>query len=131
MLSRAAEPDSPIPGFTLIEAVVALALMATVLASISALIATTVRGTRSIESRMMRLQAARSIYAALPDRQQLAPGHLTGTTMDHNWRVDVAPFAARVAKSQWVPLAVNVSVESPNGGTLQISTIRLHRRPRP
>ena len=39
-------------GFTLIEALVALAIVAAVLASIGAVIATTVKGTRSIDQRL-------------------------------------------------------------------------------
>ena len=78
--SRAAEE-----GFTLIEALVALAIVAASLASIGALIATTARGTRSIEQRLLRLEAARVALTALPDRDQLAPGGVSGELDGHRW----------------------------------------------
>jgi general secretion pathway protein I len=131
-LSRATEANPAIAGFTLIEALVALALVAVALSSIGALIATTVRGTRSIETRLVRLQAARTVIAALPDREQLVPGHFTGATENHSWRIDVAPFAAKGMQSQapWIPLAVVTTVESPSGGAIEISTVRLRRSER-
>jgi len=47
-------------GFTLIEALVALAIVAVALTSIGSLVATSARGAASIEARLTRLEAARS-----------------------------------------------------------------------
>ena len=118
-------------GFTLIEALVALAIVAASLSSIGALIMTTVRGTRSIERHLTQLAAARAITTALPNRAQFVPGTFSGETGGHRWRVDVSPFSTanlRVSRPAWEPQAVVVTVQSPSGGVLQINTVRLRRR---
>ena len=79
-------------GFTLIEVLVALAIVAAALASIGSLIATSVRGTRSIEARLLRLQTMRTVVTALPDRDQLLPGTLAGKSGDQLWRLDISAF---------------------------------------
>ena len=122
-------PRTAEEGFTLIEALVALAIVAASLASIGALIATTARGTRSIEQRPFRLEAAHAAMTALPDRDQLAQGSLSGELEGHRWRLEVAPFDARLdPRELWMPQAVVIAVQSPGGGVLEIPTVRLHRR---
>jgi general secretion pathway protein I len=111
---------------------VALAVVAVSLSSLGMLIATTTRGTRSIERHLIELETARSILAALPDRDQLAPGNLTGERAGRRWRVDVLPFVAPDIDPQlttkWTPQAITVTVQSPDGGSTQVETIRLRRR---
>lgn len=128
--STAAEDASA--GFTLIEALVALSIVAIALASIGSLIASTARGVRSINEHLTRLETARAVMTALPDRDQLAVGALSGTIADDAWRVDVLPLAepslGQKSPEQWVPQNVVVTVKSPNGAAMQISTIRLQRR---
>jgi general secretion pathway protein I len=129
-LSRSTEADWN-AGFTLLEALVALAIVAASLSPTAALIATTIRGTRSIERHLAQLETAGAIVAALPDRDQLVPGNFSGDTASHRWRVDVAPFRATnlgVGQSAWEPQAVAVTVRSPFGGSFVINTVRLHRK---
>ena len=52
------------------------------------------RGTRSIERQLTQLETTRAIVAALPDRDQLVVGHLSGALAGYRWRVDVSPFTA-------------------------------------
>jgi general secretion pathway protein I len=119
-------------GFTLIEVVVALALVAVTLAAIGALIATTVRGTRSLDQHLSLAETARAIEAALPGRDELAAGTMTGEMAGHRWRVDVAPFRASFVDprlpSPWVPQTVVITVRAPDGPMLQINTVRLQPR---
>jgi general secretion pathway protein I len=119
-------------GFTLIEALVALSIVAVVLAPIGALIASSTRGGHSIEAHLTRLETARSVMTALPSRNQLAPGATSGQIARHLWRIDVLPLAAQGLGShghgQWVPQAVVVTVKAPSGASLEINTIRLQRR---
>ena len=117
-------------GFTLIEALVALAIVASSLASVGALIATTVRGTRSIEQHLARLEAARAVMAALPDRDQLALGSLSGELDAHRWRIEVSPSLdlALDLRQPWLPQTVVVMVQSPGGGVIELTTVRLRRR---
>ena len=131
-MSRSTQRKHGTAGFTLIEVLVALAVVAVSLSSLGMLIATTTRGTRSIERHLTELETTRSILAALPDRDQLVPGNLTGERAGHRWRVDVLPFVAPDIDPQqttkWMPQAITVTVQSPDGGSTQVETIRLRRR---
>jgi general secretion pathway protein I len=118
-------------GFTLIEVLVALSIVALGLTSIGALVASTARGTRSIETHLTRLEIARAVMTAIPDRDQTMPTNLSGDIAGYPWRVEASPFVSDPirpqARTPWVPHKVVVSVRSPTGGTMQISTIRLQR----
>jgi general secretion pathway protein I len=118
-------------GFTLIEALVALAIIAAVLSSIGAVIGTTVRGTRSIDQRLALSGAAKTVLAALPARNALKPGRQSGELAGHRWRLDVAPLnaAADVAPGRFVPLAVNMRIQAPGGPAIQVTTVRLVPKP--
>ena len=119
-------------GFTLVEVLVALAVLAVALPVIGSLVATTVRGAHTIDNRIMLVETARAVETALPDRAQLAVGNLSGELADHRWRVDVLPFIApNVDQRQvtpWVPQWVVIRVQSPAGAMVQIETVRLRRR---
>ena len=117
-------------GFTLIEALVALAIVAAVLSSIGAVIATTVKGTRSIDQRLALTGAAETLLAALPARNLLKPGRQSGELAGHRWRIDVSPLNAAVTgeapqTQRFVPLAVNMRLQAPGGPAIQITTVRL------
>jgi len=130
-LSRSTLPDDAVAGFTLIEALVALSIVAIVMAAIGSLIASTARGVRSIDGHLTRLETARAVMTALPDRDQLARGAFSGTIANHPWRVAVSPFAidstGQQSSERWVPQALVVNVGSPSGAAMRISTIRLQR----
>jgi len=115
-------------GFTLIEALVALAIIAAVLTSIGMVIGTTVRGTRSIDQRLALSGAAETVLANLPARNALQVGRQTGELAGHRWRIDVAPINAAAAEApagRFVPLAVNLRMQSPGGAAIQVTTVRL------
>jgi len=117
-------------GFTLIEALVALAIVAAVLSSIGAVIATTVKGTRSIDQRLALTGAAETLLAALPARNLLKPGRQSGELAGHRWRIDVSPMSASVTSDapqtqRFVPLTVNMRLQAPGGPAIQMTTVRL------
>ncbi|MBR0875108.1 prepilin-type N-terminal cleavage/methylation domain-containing protein [Bradyrhizobium tropiciagri] len=114
-------------GFTLIEALVALAIIAAVLGAIGAVIGTTVQGTRAIDQKLALSGAAETVLAGLPPRGALKPGRQTGTLAGHRWRIDVAPInaAADAPPSRFVPLAVNMRMQGPGGAQIQVTTVRL------
>jgi general secretion pathway protein I len=118
-------------GFTLIEALVALAVVAVSVTAIGSVVATNIRATRALGQRLALVETTRAILADLPDRKDLVSGNLLGEYAGHRWRVDVAPFAdGSVDLSRpgpWMPQAVIVNVRSPGGRMLRIDTIRLHR----
>jgi general secretion pathway protein I len=117
-------------GFTLIEALVALAIVAAVLGSIGAVIATTVKGTRGIDRRLELSGTAETLVAALPARTLLKPGRQSGDLAGHRWRIDVSPMNVPVAgdatqTGRFVPLAVTLRLQSPGGPAMQVTTVRL------
>jgi len=117
-------------GFTLIEALVALAIVAAVLASIGGVIATTVKGTRSIDQRLALSGTAETIMAALPARSLLKPGRQSGETAGHRWRIDVSSMNVPLSSDappiqRFVPLAVNMRLQAPGGPAIQVTTVRL------
>jgi general secretion pathway protein I len=122
-----------VAGFTLIEALIALAIVAVALTAIGSLMAATVRGTRAIDQHLTLVETARAIETGLPDRGDLAVGSLTGAVGDFRWQVDVLPFRASFVDPQlptpWVPQAVVITVQSSAGPVLHINSVRLHRRP--
>jgi general secretion pathway protein I len=117
-------------GFTLIEALVALAIVAAVLGSIGTVIATSVKGTRGIDQRIQLSGTAESLLAALPARSLLKPGRQSGELAGHRWRIDVAPMNVPVATDaaqtgRFVPLAVTMRLQAPGGPAMQVTTVRL------
>ena len=118
-------------GFTLIEVLVALSVVAVTLSAIGSLIAVTIRGARSVSGHLALVETARSIMTGLPDRGELGPGNFSGEAAGHRWRVDVLPFYADFVdpdKSTWIPQTVVVRVQSPSGPVLQLNTVRLRRK---
>jgi general secretion pathway protein I len=117
-------------GFTIIEALVALAVVTALLAGVGALIATSVRGANVIERHVELAETARAIGTALPRSEGLA-GNLSGELSGLRWRVDVLPFAADgidpESPSPWLPQTVVITVRSPTGGAFQVTTVRLRR----
>jgi general secretion pathway protein I len=128
-LFRRARSDA---GFTLIEVLVALSVVAVSLVAIGSLIASTVRGVRTIDRHLALTETARAVMTALPSREELVPGSQSGELADHRWRVDVLPFPIddpeTRAQARWIPQTVIVRVQSPQGGILQLNTVRLKHR---
>jgi general secretion pathway protein I len=117
-------------GFTLIEALVALAVVAVSITAIGSVVATNIRGTGALAQRLSLVETTRAILTDLPDRGQLVPGSLRGEFASHRWQVDVQPFAADFIDPRrpgpWAPQTVVVNVRSPSGRMLRIDTVRLH-----
>jgi general secretion pathway protein I len=119
-------------GFTLIEVVVTLAVIATILLSIGSLVRVAVRGTNALDDHLVLVETARAIEAGLPDRNALTIGTMSGERDGQRWRVDVQPFAVALdaqTKTSWVPMTASITVQTPGGTSLRITTVRLGRRP--
>ena len=118
-------------GFTLIEVVVTLAVIAAILLSVGSLVSVAVRGTHALDDHLVLVETARAIEAGLPDRDSLAVGTLSGERDGQLWRVDVQPFAGALdaqATTAWVPLTASITVQTPTGTRLTVSTVRLGRK---
>ncbi len=120
-------------GFTLIEVLVALALVAVVIAAVGSLMAANVHGTRSFERHVALMQAERAaMIAAVPPREQLEEGTLSGQADGYRWTVDVSPlggeWADRTPGMVWAPELVRIRVRAPDGATSDLRTVRLLKR---
>jgi general secretion pathway protein I len=119
-------------GFTLIEALVALAVAAVSLAAIGLLVAGNIRGSGRIEQHLGLVETLRAVEAGLPDRTSLSAGTLPGEMHDQAWSVDIAPFPGNFVNPRaaqfWTPQTIVIKVQSPSGAVLQLETIRLARR---
>ena len=119
-------------GFTLIEVLVALVVIAVMLTAIGSLMAANVRGRQSIEQHFRLVETAHAVETALPDRNALGPGTVSGDVAGYTWRIDVSPFVddsidPRLA-TPWVPQRVLITVQAPTGQVLRINTVRLRQR---
>lgn len=115
-------------GFTLIEALVALAIIAVVLGTIGSVIATTAKGTRSIDQRLALSGTAETLLADLPARGLLKPGRQSGELAGSRWRVDVTRMnvaGGNPATDRFVPMAVNLRLQRADGAAIQITTVKL------
>ena len=115
-------------GFTLIEALVALAIIAIVLGTIGSVIAVTTKGTRSIDQRLALASTAETLLADLPARGLLKPGRQSGQLAGSRWRVDIAPMnvaGGNPATDRFVPLAVNLRLQRADGSAIQVTTVKL------
>jgi general secretion pathway protein I len=126
------EDRQGIAGFTLLEVLIALAVVAVVLTAVGSLMAATVRGTLSLDQHLGLVETARAIETGLPDRGELTVGKsLTGEMRGYRWRVDVLPFQATFidprVTATWLPQAIRITVQSPTGQILRVNTVRLGR----
>jgi len=136
-LSRAApcRIDGPQAGFTIIEVLIALAVVAVCIVSIGSVVSTNARGVRSLEQHVALMQTARSVMTTgIPPRAELGPGALTGQLNDHRWQIEIGPLAGDWvvpnADVTWIPQLVKIHVQSPSGGSFELRTVRLMHRPR-
>jgi general secretion pathway protein I len=121
-------------GFTIIEVLVALALVAVVIVAVGSLMGTNVRGVRSFEQHVALTQAARTAMSiGIPPRAELRAGTSSGQIDGYRWAVDVAPlggqWSAPPSDAPWLPQLVRVRVQSPGGAVSDIRTVRLTPRP--
>ncbi|MBB5048564.1 general secretion pathway protein I [Rhodopseudomonas rhenobacensis] len=122
--------SDPQRGFTLIEVLIALAILAWVLAAIAPVIATTVRGSRNIQDRLAISGIAETLLSGLNDRGSLKVGRTIGESGGHRWSVDVAPLPDRGAdnRSNWTPCAVTIQVRAAGGSAIRLTTVVLIAR---
>jgi general secretion pathway protein I len=128
-------------GFTLIEVLVAISVLAVVLGAIGSVVGNTVRTIRSVDRRLPLLETAQSLIASLPTRDALQPGTQSGTSGEFRWRIDAVllngnvPDNAAAAlstaatgaapKVNWMPLAITVRVQGGEGPPVRLDTVRL------
>jgi general secretion pathway protein I len=134
-LSQSAAPErgAGSEGFTLIEVLIALVIVAISLAALASLMSSNRRVAASLETHLSLVETARGIETALPDRAALV-GNSAGESGDYRWGVFVRPFVSNLVDPQlptpWIPQAVAIRVQSPEGVAIQVDTVRLQARPK-
>ena len=131
MWRRANPEQRRTAGFTLVEALAALAVMGAGLSAIGALATTSLRAGLYAERHLAEIETARKVLGGMPSREALPVGRLTGVLDAHDWQIDstLAGAPAAVGDSLWTPQRIEVSIRSPSGAILKIDTIRLRRQP--
>jgi general secretion pathway protein I len=126
--------DSRDAGFTIIEVLIALAVVAVSIVAIGSVMSTNVRGVRLLEQHVALMQTARSVMTTgIPPRAELGVGALSGKVDDYQWQIDVGPlggdWAVPGADVAWIPALVSIQVRSPSGAVSDLKTVRLMRGP--
>jgi general secretion pathway protein I len=126
--------DRPDAGFTMIEVLIALAVIAVSLVAIGTVMSANARGVQTLESHVALRQAAQTILAtAIPARKQLAPGTLSGELRNYRWQIDVGPvngsWIVNDDRVAWIPELVKLHIRSPSGATVDLETVRLMHKP--
>ena len=117
-------------GFTLIEVVVALAVIAVALVSIGSLVGVSVRGSQALDQHIALDETARGILGELGERNALRLGVSAGTASGVAWRVDVGAFPTPgTVNPSWEPVSETITVSSAGGKSVSITTLHLRRRP--
>ena len=121
-------------GFTIIEALVALAVVAISLVAIGSLMGSSARGTRQLEQHVALVQAAyNALWLSFPLRAPPSSSTETGRSTEQAWRADLEPFAidfgTPTGEVHWVPRKVKMRVQSGSGTIIDLETIRLFRKP--
>ena len=122
--------DGPDAGFTIIEVLIALAVVAVSIVAIGSVMSTNVRGVRTLEQHVTLIQIARSVMTTdIPPRAELGPGTLSGQINDYQWKIDVGPLGedwmVPGADIGWIPALVRIRVRSPTGAVSDLHTVRL------
>ena len=133
---RRSPTDRRDAGFTIIEVLVALAVVAVSIVAIGRLMSTNARGVRMLENHVALVQSAQTVMSMeIPDRSKLVPGRLTGRTGDTRWQIDVGPLSGDwiVDKDDvnWIPELVRLRIRDATGAMLDLETVRLMRKPKP
>ena len=125
-----ASTDRSEAGFTILEVLIALAVVAIAIVAIGYVMSTNARGVRALENHVALVQTAQTVLAtAIPPRKDLVPGSLAGQIRDYRWQVDVGPvgggWIVDNADVTWVPELVKIRVRSPSGAVIDLETVRL------
>lgn len=123
-------------GFTVLEVLVALAIVAVSIVAIGSVMSTNSRGVTALENHIALVETAQTVLATeIPERKDLAAGSKAGQLRNYRWQVDVSPVGGdweppSDSKVGWTPELVKIHVRSPTGAQVDLSTIRLMPRPR-
>lgn len=131
---RRRKTQRPDAGFTVVEQLVAIAVLGVTLAAIGRLVGSTLRGAGQIERRVSLIQVANSLlFSNMPGRDGLTAPESEGEAWGHRWRMRVGSAAVdpnpAPENSRWTPMHVDLLIQGPSGAAMRLQTIRLQRTP--
>jgi general secretion pathway protein I len=127
--------ERPDAGFTILEVLIALAIVSVSIVAIGSVMSTNSRGVTALENHIAMVETAQAVLATeIPPRKELALGTKAGQLRNYRWQVDVSPVGGdwdppKDSKAGWTPELVKIHVRSPTGAQLDLSTVRLMPRP--
>jgi len=123
--SKRVDPDASRGGFTLLEALVALALILGFAAVLGPYLFQARRIIANSGGRVAAQVLLRTLVDAPFDRSRLVnASSRDGETQGLRWRIVIAPMASREG-SQWTPVRIVASVSSNDGQMITAETVRL------
>lgn len=116
-------------GFTLLEILVALSILAVALGAILQSFSSGLRSLGAAEAHALALMHARSQLAKVGPLIPLEPGEQTGAAGEFEWTVSVRLFESPEGDPVLDPVLVSyqldVTVTWPGGGQVELTTIRV------
>lgn len=126
-------------GFSLIEVLVAFAILAAALATLSSAFGTGLRGTRTADLQLRAVDFAENLLAEAGRSAPLERGVQTGTADGLHWQLEVAPWQDNIADAtppaagaalDALRVSVRVGWGSRPGQSVNLQTLRVIPRPR-
>ena len=120
-------------GFTLIEVLVALGVCGIVIAAIAPMVGMNALHARQSDSRLALIAAQRSVLDILPAREDLRAGTVSGSINGVRWRLQATaiPRDPRAPPYPWLAFRIAINLETADGLTGRVDTVRLGRAPQP
>jgi general secretion pathway protein I len=118
-------------GFTLLEALIAIVILALSLSALLSVYSTGLRGIAAIDSNLRARLLAQSVMAEVSYDRALRPGKLQGRSDEFAWALSITPFEeAEPTPRQAGPWAVHqlvLTVSWPHGRRIELQTLRMLR----
>lgn len=117
-------------GFTLFEVLIALAVTGILLTALAPVFGRNFRETRTVESRLALSAAARSLLEALPARNDLSAGLVSGSSGAIRWTLEASPLSQGKGEqpTSWIPYKIVLNLKTKDGLGTRIETVRLAKK---
>jgi general secretion pathway protein I len=117
-------------GFTLLEALIAITVLALSLSALLSLYSTGLRGVAAIDGNMRARLLAQSVMAEMSHERASRPGKVQGRSDQFTWTLTVAPYdepERGQQRSPWTLHHLVVTVSWPHGRQIELQTLRMLR----